>query len=808
VNLDVWKRIQEVFDAVIDLPPEQRPQALAIHCANDASLRRRVESLLLCEKDGLLQDIVQGAFHSATQLPDPALIGDYKIVRRLAEGGMGVIYEAEQLSPQRKVAIKVMRSGQLASDREKRLFEREAEALGRLVHGGIATIFESGITPSGQPYLVMEFVEGETLAAHITAEGPPKSFRRVDLKSRIQLFLEICDAITYAHQHGVIHRDLKPSNLMVSGNRIKVLDFGLARIEDEVENTRTETGIVQGSLRYMSPEQARGEASRIDVRSDIYSLGVILYELISGLHPYLDRTDLLGAVQQICETPVRPLRAISRPVAADLETILDKAMAKDPGQRYDSVSAFAGDLRRYLANEPILARPASLSYQLGKLIARNKLAAASLALVTLLILAFGIVSFTQALRIRQERDRANQEAETARQVSDFLVTLFRETNPVETNGVLTAKDLLLAGRKRVNEQLKNTPELRARLLDNIGSAFNTVGPMDQAIQSFEESIQIRGKDHPDAARSWSGLSDSYYNQGKYQESVAASRRALAIRRNSLQPDAPEITASMNGLALSLAAAGNLEEAARLYAEIEALDRKYARETTHEAALRLSSYGSALRRLGRYEESIEKLKLAETRLTTLPRQGPRLRLWNDLGLALNAADRFAEAEATFRKAVTATSKVFGPDHLNVGILELNLTFSLLGQKKWNEAEANWKRFYAIFDNRLPAKHPTWADVWSARAQLEEGHQRIAAALSFWDRALAHSQATLGPEHHATHRTALLRAITLIHAGKPGPARIQIESILAKQTTSSANQQLARKALEEAKSAVPEHAGGNG
>lgn len=583
---------------------------------------------------------------------------------------------------------------------------------------------------------------------------------------------------------------------MVTRGKLKVLDFGLARLTDEMDNTRTETGVVQGSLRYMSPEQTRGEAGRIDVRSDIYSLSVMLYEMISGQHPYLDKTYLLGAVQQICESPLRPLHSIQKPVAADLDTILAKAMAKEPKQRYESVDAFAGDLRRYLANEPILARPASVSYQLRKLVERNRLVSAAFALVAILVIVFGVVSFSQALRIRAERDRANQEAATASEVSSFLVNLFRESNPAETNGVLTAKDLLLAGRKRVSSELKDKPELRARLLDNMGDAFNVVGPVEEAVKSFEESIRIRGADALQSTKAWTGLSDTYYNLGKYRESATASRRALTIKQKHLAPDDIRIAAEMNALALSLAAAGELEEAAGIFSEVTALDRKFGREATQDAAERLGGYGSMLRRMDKNTEAVEKLREAAATMEKFPRSGSMLKVWNDLGMALNSAGRYVEAEVPLSQAVDGSRQIYGKDHPNLGILGLNLIASQIGQKQFDQAEERLAGVHKILTAALPADHPTWSDVWGAQAKIQEGKGNLAQAAQNWDKSLAVSRKALGPDHYRTLKTAVLRSRNLLKLGKAAEVKADLEPILKKLDAGGEDYRLASTTLAEA------------
>ncbi len=790
MNVTTWQRIQQVFEAVVELPPGERERALEAECGADASLRRMVESLILCEQGGQLQNIVQSAAASIVKTAEPDQIGNYRIVRRLGEGGMGVVYEAEQANPRRRVALKLMRAGNLASERERRLFEREADALGRLLHPGIATIFESGMTANGQPFLVMEYIAGQTLAEYTNSLAPLNGYRPADLADRIAVFLSICDAITYAHQQGVIHRDLKPGNIMLTeSSEVKVLDFGLARLTDDSGATRTETGVVQGSLRYMSPEQARGETGRVDTRSDIYSLGIILYELISGKHPYLDKTELLAAIQQICETPMKPLRAAGLNVPVDLDTILSKSLAKDPAQRYDSVAAFAADLRRFLKREPILARPATIRYQLRMLVGRNRLAAAAFAALAILVIAFGVVSFTQALRIRAERDRANQQAAMANEVSDFLVNLYRETNPVETNGVLTAKDLLLSGRKRLDKELRDKPEIRARLLNNIGSALSVVGPMEEAISAYQESIQILGPDSEKSADAWSGLAVAYYNLGRYAEAVDASRHVIQLLQRAGRSSSM-MASQLHDLGLSLAALGKHEEALRYVEEAGQLDREFGRSSELPAVVRMAGHGSLLRRMGRYEEAIEKLSAAAKQLEKQERRTELLRTWNDLGTTLNSAGRHAEGEKYLRLALGEAAKLFGETHPNLGVLRLNLGFSLTGQKRWPEAQRMLQEARQLLDDELPRLHPTQRDLLRLESEVAEGREDYPGAAKALTKAYQLALEAGQKEHPQTRRLEILHLRVLTKMGQGSKSLPRLEEILTKLPAESDEYRLTR------------------
>jgi serine/threonine protein kinase/Flp pilus assembly protein TadD len=451
-------------------------------------------------------------------LHEPAVrIGQYRILRKLGEGGMGVVYEAEQQTPRRLVAVKVIRGGEFVDDTRVRLFQREADTLARLRHPNIGAIYEAGRTEDGQHFFAMELVPGDTLSSHLLARGPATA--SAEIRYRLALFRKITEAVHYAHQRGVIHRDLKPSNIIVgpesepessSPSResstgsdglpdIKILDFGLARITDgDVAATQiTEVGMIKGTLPYMSPEQAQGNTDAIDIRTDVYALGVILYEMLTGARPYeVLSGSLLEAIRVICEQPPPPLArrwAGKHRVDPDLETIVRTALAKDPGERYGSAAELADDVARYLAVQPILARPPSTLYQLRKLVARNRLPAALAATAAVVLVGVAILMSVLYREANRNLRRANaaeaqsaREAETARQVSDFMQSLFRQSNPRERpGGAVTLHEVLDQGAARVEKELAGQPVVQARLMNAIGSAYRDIGDYGPATRLIE-----------------------------------------------------------------------------------------------------------------------------------------------------------------------------------------------------------------------------------------------------------------------------------------------------------------------------------
>lgn len=500
-------RAADLFKAVIDRDAVERVEFLDNACGSDAPLRAKVEVLLRADEAaaGFL-DAPAAASLTATVDPATAMIGKtvgaYRIDRLIGLGGMGTVYEATQQSPRRTVAIKLMRSG-IASASTLRRFEYESQVLARLRHPGVVQVYEAGVysreDDTGVPYFAMEYVPEARNILEFARE------RGLDTRERLSLFSQVCDAVHHGHQIGIIHRDLKPGNILVdAGGQPKVIDFGVARaIGSDLMMTTVQSGIGQiiGTLRYMSPEQCDADPLAIDVRSDVYALGVVLYELLTGKPPY-DPTGgpVAHALRVIREAPPGRLSAIDKSLRGDIETIVSKCLTKERERRYQGAGELAEDIRRHLSNQPIEARRDSAIYVFRKMVRRHRFAFAAMSAFIVLLTVSTIIAWTLLLRARDQY-------ESAQRISEFYASALLRLDPGSEAGLkagakpedILLPDLLRDAVRRIPESFKDRPDLAAGLALNIGQAFRGLALREDAErvfrESFENARQSLGENH-------------------------------------------------------------------------------------------------------------------------------------------------------------------------------------------------------------------------------------------------------------------------------------------------------------------------
>jgi serine/threonine protein kinase/Flp pilus assembly protein TadD len=719
-----FQRVQSVFQAAAGLAPAERGAALARECGDDAELRRRVEALLRAHDDsGELPAAAPpptGPFLPAAE-PGQVFAGRYKLREQLGQGGMGVVFVADQTAPvQRRVALKVIRPG-LDTQRLLARFEQERQALALMDHPNIAKVFDAGVDEGQRPYFAMELVKGLPLTRYCDDA-------RLSPRQRLELFVPVCQAVQHAHQKGVIHRDLKPSNILVGlydGRPVpKVIDFGVAKATGPrltEQSVYTEVGSLVGTLEYMSPEQAELNNLDIDTRSDVYALGVILYELLTGAVPFsrqeLGKAGLAEMLRVIKERePPKPSTRLSHSgtlpsiaaqrqtepkklaalVRGELDWIVMKALEKDRGRRYETANGFAQDVQRYLAGEPVLAAPPSATYRLRKLVRRNRGPVLAAALVLLALVA-GIVGTTFGMfRADEARGREAEQRAKAERARDRTRQALDAMTSSVTGDSLTTQQALSA------EQKQFLTGVLAYYQEFAGDKADDEASRSRTAQAASRVGQIE------------------YRLGRTTEAAAAFRQArdgyakLAADFPAVPQYRQELALSHDNLAVQLAGLGKEAEAEQQYLKALALQEKLAADFPavpqyrKELAASHNNLGILLRDLGKRPEAERQyrkaLHLREKLVKDFPAVPPYRRdlaaSHNNLGILLRDLGKEAQAEPQYRQALALQEKL-AADFPAVPLYrqELagshhNLGFLLWGLGKMPEAEQQYRKALAL------------------------------------------------------------------------------------------------------------------
>jgi serine/threonine protein kinase/tetratricopeptide (TPR) repeat protein len=726
-------------------------------------------------------------------VPLPSSVGKYRILSLIGEGGMGSVYKAEQDSPRRTVALKVIKAG-VASGRLLHRFEIEAQILGKLDHPGIATIFEAGTFGEGQgaqPFFAMEFVQGQELLDYADS-------KKLGTRERLKLLARIAEAVQHAHQKGVIHRDLKPGNILVTyEGQVKILDFGVARATDadiQTATMQTDIGQLIGTIPYMSPEQASGNPDDLDTRSDVYALGVIAYELLTGHMPYdLKQKMIHEAVRVIQYDEPRSLSTLNRTLRGDVEIIVGKALVKEKERRYQSASDFASDIERYLSNEPIEARAPSTWYQLSKFSRRNKALVAGVLAVLMVSIAGTLISINfakgeaaqkkVALEAAEEARIAKEDAETAQaeeakradeleQVAAFQSNQLNEFDAAAMGrtiraGLASKLSEVSIRRGLGDDESSSIVEQYVALVAGADFTGLALDSLDEHI--FTPSMQSIRNDFADQplvrARLLDALAWTLANAGLPEQAADALKETLDIRQEQLGEDHLETLDVTNNLGDTYRDLGEYELANQSYLRALSGYRKVLGEEDPDTLVTMNNVASSLSDTGEYDQAAEQYKeVMEIQARVLGADHPDT-LLTAANLGANYRDQgdFPEAEKYNRIALEGMQRTLGEDDQNTMTVMGSLGLLLFMQGNLEEAEPY---LYAAYEGRrrvLGDKHPDTLGSMINMGNLYNGLGKTDLAEPLFREAVETSQGTLGADHPSTLMSKFMLGSFLLQVG---------------------------------------------
>ena len=703
-DADKFQELDRLFQAVCDLPADQQAQHLVELAPGNESLQSEVIELLKAERSSA--GVTPESFHESIasiltgSIETPEAIGNYRIIRTLGQGGMGIVYEAQQQSPQRTVALKLLRPG-LATQELIRRFEFEAEALGRLQHPNIAHIYEAGLveTPAGpRPFFAMEIVRGEPLNSWARKSG-------ASVRQKLELFADICDAIQHAHTQGVVHRDIKPANILVTqDDKPKVLDFGVARTADAtpdmLETLATEPGQLVGTMAYMSPEQVSGKTGQIDTRSDVYGLGVVLYELMSSKLPHnIEGLGLVDSADAITNKSAPKLSTYDTRLRGDIETIAAKALVKDKEHRYQTAAALADDVRRYLAGETISARPPSAVYQLSRFAKRNKLlvgvsAGFVVAVVSAVVgTSIGLNRAIAQTNLAEERLAESQkQTQIAQAVMDFMNNdVFAAVVPSHQGHEVTVHEALLAASANLDDKFADQPETLAAISNNMGNIYYALGDYEQAAPLIMQAVDLfketLGEQHELTRLAENDLGTFMRDAGQYEIAAKVLEDLLGRNTADLGAQDPNTLNALLSVIQLYYQTGQYEKMGSMLDRFER-DRLGVLEDDHAyVLLGLQNRAMLAAEMGDLETAeINYRRAYEGRLKAEGSQAnSTLVAEHNLATILEALGRYEEAEPLYRNVYDLSVKLSGPDNPDILVTAHNLAFLNWSMGKTDEAE---------------------------------------------------------------------------------------------------------------------------
>lgn len=785
MSTDSFDRLERLFKAAQLHPPEEREAFLDAACADNPTLREELESLLQAddeaEQDAFLGDLAADVpseiLEAASQEPTKQnQIGPYQILRTLGHGGMGDVFLAVREEPfKRYVALKVIRRG-LDTQEVLQRFSMERQILASLNHSHISRLLDGGVTHEGLPYFAMEYVDGLPLTRYCDQ-------RRLTLNQRLALFQTVCQAVHFAHQNLVIHRDLKPTNILVTKDgTVKLLDFGIAKLLNphlsQVTLPVTRTEVRMMTPEYASPEQVRGEA--MTTASDIYSLGVILYELLTGHRPYqLNKRSSAEIAKVVCEqdperpstmvTKTEPVRErdgttrdvtpalvgeargvaperLQRRLRGDLDNIVMMALRKEPGRRYSTVEQFSQDVENYLQGRPVIAHRDSRSYRAKKFVQRHRIETLAAAIIALLLISFSTFTAIQSGQVARERDEKELEAQKAEQISSFLLDMFASANPsMAPRDTMMVRDWLEAGATRIETELSDQPEIQASLQFLIGQAYKNLGRDDKAEIMLESALKLRRETfEPNDLR----IAESLYQLGVLYEHRHDMQRAEPLYEEFLEiyetrfgrGGHPYVLVGLYHLTGIAHLSGNTARADSLFERWHALHDQLGNTDDSSVAFSMSGMGEHLFVQRRYDEAeaILRQALAMQKRLYGPRHPEIGGTLNRLCWTLNAQKVYHETIPVAQEAISLHRALYPEGHLELAYSLSALGEAQMGLNRLDEAEALFLEDLAIREKLYGNNHPsiargnvTMAQLLHRQERLPEAEQRYRMAIATYE-----------------------------------------------------------------------------
>ena len=793
MNNNRQKRIFTILDSVISLEPTKRSGYLTEVCGDDEILRKEVESLLASVRESESfweewqswndREIEQLFKESPYEDNLPEKIGPWQPVKILGKGGMGTVYLADRIDGdyELKAAVKLLHR-EFEPGETVRRFEQERQILAKLEHEHIARFYDGGLTADGRPWLAMKYVDGISISDWCHS-------KKCSLQQRLELFMKVCQAVQYAHKNLIVHRDLKPDNILVAKNgAIKVLDFGIAKMLDqdptEKGHVQTQTGMRLMSLDYAAPEQITGDT--ITTATDVYALGILLYELLTGTYPFdLDEKNQQQTEQILRnQDPEKPSQKHSQwkdKLRGDLDAIVLKAIRKEPDQRYENAGQLLDDINRHLLNLPVFARQDTVRYRFSKFYKRYRGKVVSGIIASVVIIS--LVAY-YSFRIMEERNAAQIQAQKAERISGFLAALFKASDPGEALGAsITAEDLLQRGSVSIEKELSDEPEVKASILEVLGTVYSNMGNYEKAQTHLEESLHLKhtyldsddqeiaknlnkiaaaqlyqgqrqearksllealniheeggNPDYDNYASTLNNLGSIYLNLNNLDSAEVMLRNAVELRRRYLGGDSPQLATNLDGLAITLERKGDIGEAEKLYRE--SLDiRKINLDPGHPDLAR--SYNNLAGFMYRREdyESAEPLYRDALKIWQKVHENVHpdvARGLNNLGAVLEKQDKLDEAEEIYREALEIKKEILDENHLSLAYSLSNLGLLLEKKKNYEEAESFLKESLQIRRNNFTDPHATVAKGIGNLASLYIKIEEYKLAASYYREEIA-------------------------------------------------------------------------